>query len=369
MECTNPLLIQVLPQLKPTRCGVSDQAVLLAAELKAVFGIDTAFVVLNSEERADLPYPEIHCKPAQLLESCLAHSGDRAASLLVHVSGYGYSPDGAPTALAEALAAVKADGRFGIAAYFHELFATGAPWRSAFWYERRQKNAVRNIARLCDLLATNTSRHARWLEPEIANPSAASIRILPVLSAAREAASPAPMAEREPSMVVFGLPPSRKRAYSDLVAHSEILTGLGIERIFDIGMEADIPDKVSGIPISRKGRLDEAELATVLSRARYGFVYHAADSLAKSSIFASYCAQGTVPLIATPFTGEVDGLRDGIHLLSTRTAKTAQVSKLDRYSNAAWQWYSTHGIHVHAETYAAWLKQPELKRERVEATI
>ena len=200
MERTVPLLIQVLPQLKPTRCGVSDQAALLAAELKAVFGIDTAFVVLNSEERADLPYPEIHCKPAQLLESCLAHSGDGAASLLVHVSGYGYSPDGAPAALAEALAAVKADGRFSIAAYFHELFATGAPWKSAFWYTRRQQGTVRRIAGLCDRVVTNTEYHAQWLENNTVRPSGISVQRLPVFSTVGEASVPNPANRREPAM-------------------------------------------------------------------------------------------------------------------------------------------------------------------------
>jgi hypothetical protein len=365
----NPLLIQVLPQLKPTRCGVSDHAVLLARELKSAFGVDTAFVVLNSEERSDLPYPSIHCKPARLLESCLAHCAGVMASLLVHVSGYGYSPDGAPTALAEALAAVKADGRFGIAAYFHELFATEAPWRSAFWYQSRQKNAVRSIARLCELLATNSGRHAQWLKRETANSSMASIRILPVLSTAGETTSPTPSAQREASMAVFGLPSSRKRSYSALAAHSEILVSLGIEKILDIGMETDVPRQLTGIPVRRLGRLDEPELADVLSRTRYGFVYHAADCLAKSSIFATYCAQGAVPVIATPFTGEVDGLRDGVHLLSHRTAKMARIGALDQYTTAARQWYSAHGIRVHAATYARWLGQPELKRERVTVTI
>jgi hypothetical protein len=369
MERTVPLLIQVLAQLKPTRCGVSDQAVLLAGELKAAFGVDTAFVVLNSEERSDLLCPSIYCKPAQLLESCLAHSADRPASLLVHVSGYGYSPDGAPTALAEALAQVKADGRFGIAAYFHELVATGPPWKSAFWYARRQKNAVRNIARLCELLATNTSRHARWLEREIANPSAASIQVLPVLSAAGEAKSPVPIAQREASMAVFGLPVSRKRSYRDLAEHPEILAGLGIEKIIDVGTDSNVPAQVNGIPVSRKGRLDEVELAAVLSRSRCGFLSYPPDYLAKSSIFAAYCAQGTVSVIPRSFTGEIDGLSDGVHLLSAHTAKSVQVSELDRCSTAAWHWYSAHGIHVHAATYAGWLKQPDLQRDRVEAAI
>jgi hypothetical protein len=364
-----PLLIQILPQLKPGRCGVSDHAILLARELKSAFGIDTAFVVLNSEERADLPYPMIHCRPAQLLEACLACSAGRVASLLVHVSGYGYSPDGAPIALAEALDQVKADGRFGIAAYFHELFATGAPWKAAFWHTRRQQQAVRRIVGLCDLVVTNTGRYARWLEAHTIRQSGVPVQMIPVFSTVGEASAPSPVNRREASMAIFGLPASRKRSYSDLAAHTEILTGLGIEKILDIGMESDVPAQLNGIPISCKGRLDETQLAEELSHARCGFLSYPADYLTKSSIFAAYCAQGTVPVIARSFTGEADGLRDGVHLLSTRMAKTVQVSELDRYSTAAWQWYSMHGVGVHAATYARWLKQPELQHESVEAAI
>jgi hypothetical protein len=367
MAHTTPLLIQVVAQLKPGRCGVSDQAVLLAEELRVAFEIETAFVVLNSDEKCSLPFPVIHCAQSQLLDSCLAPSGTLPAALLVHVSGYGFSPDGAPALLAEALARVKADGRFSIAAYFHELFAKGMPWQSAFWHSTRQQKAVRRIAELCDLVVTNTSYHANWLERETTRRSSAPIQLMPVFSAAGEAPSPAPVSGRDPTMVVFGLPASRQRAYSHLASEATILSELGVKTIVDIGAESAVPSEVNGIPVRCRGALAISELASELSRAKFGFLPHAAAYLAKSSIFAAYCAHGTIPVIATPFDGEVDGLKDGVHLISPKTVSTVKATGLDRCSQAAWQWYSQHRVHAHAATYARWLDQPAVLREQNQA--
>jgi len=357
MDDTGPLLIQVLPQLKPARCGVSDQAVLLARELNRGFGIRTAFVVLNSDVRSDVPYPVIHCAPTQLLESILKLSGGQACSILVHVSGYGYSSNGAPMLLAEALEKMKVDGRLRIAGYFHELFAGGPPWKSAFWYSHRQKAAVRKIAKTCELVVTNTGVHAKWLKRETLGGPAHSVELLPVFSAAGEWPVPAFPPQRAPVMAVFGLPATRKRSYEELSAFPGVLQDLGVEEFLDIGAGSEVPMELHGIAVRQRGAVDVVQLAKELSLVRYGFLPYDPLYLPKSSIFATYCAQGTVPVIAKPFDGEVDGLRDGVQVLSPATARQAIRAGLDRCSHEARKWYVGHSVHAHAETYARWLNQ------------
>ena len=254
------------------RCGVSDQAVLLAAELQGAFGIDSAFVVLNSDERNDVPWPVIHCAPAQLLESCLKLSGEQPGTILVHVSGYGYSADGAPNLLADALAKVKDDGRFRVVAYFHEIAASGPPWTSAFWYASRQKSAIRKIAETSELLATNIGVHAKWLERETHGRQAHSVKLLPVFSAAGEMRVPTPCSQRAPAMAIFGLPATRKRSYRQLSSLPNVLQDLGVEEILDIGASSDAPMEVNGLPVRSRGQVNEKELAQELSRVRYGFL-------------------------------------------------------------------------------------------------
>lgn len=278
----NRRLIQVVPRLQPTRCGVSDHALALASELRTSYGIDSAFVVLNSDERCDLPYSITHCAPHQLLSACVAFSEGQPAAILVHLSGYGYSADGAPTLLAEALESVRADGRFRVAVFFHELFATGVPWKSAFWYSQRQKRAVRRIAETCDLLVTNSRSYSDWLDRETARQSASRIQCMPVFSHVGEAEQRIPVADRDPVMAVFGLAGTRQNAYRELSTLGIMLHQLGIQEILDIGPEFEAPGELHGIPVRPMGVLAATEIARQFSRSTFGFLSYPHMPLAKS---------------------------------------------------------------------------------------
>jgi hypothetical protein len=365
MNAANRLLIQVVPQLKPAECGVSDHAILLAQELEAEFGIGSAFAVLNSTKSCDTPFPAVYCKPTQLVEVCASLCKGKPGAVLVHYSGYGYSADGAPSSLAEALGSVRGSERFRIGVYFHELSADGMPWTSAFWYKRCQRQVAGRIARECDLIATNLSRHADLLEREIPQDDAHLIHRLPVFSNVGESAEIAPMPARRQTMAVFGLRGTRQNSYKRLSALEGMLRSLGIEEILDIGSECNAPTKLTGIPVRRMGVLPAAELGNLLAQTSYGFVPHPSFCLAKSGIFAGLCAHGAVPVLAKSFPLEVDGLKDGIHLVSPQTAKAALAGGLDCCSNAAWSWYSAHKLSVHAATYSQSLVQrpPEAEAE------
>jgi len=353
----NRVLIHVVPQLKPMRCGVSDHAISLARELKTSFGIDGAFVVLNSDEKCNLSFPVVHCAPSELLENCVTLSSGRAAAILVHLSGYGYAADGAPTQLAKALRNVRASGRFHTAVYFHELIAGGMPWKSGFWHSRRQKREVCRIAEGCDLLVTSIGYFGDWLERETTRQTSAPIELLSVFSSSGESLASTPIAERAPAIAVFGLAASRRRAYKELSSLAGLLDSLGVKEILDIGPEFDAPATLNGVPVRRRGTLELDELASQLARTMFGFVTYNSPYLARSSVFAGYCGHGTIPVITKSFPGAVDGLEDGLHVLSPRTAKTVVAGDLQHCSNAAWSWYQGHRLHVHAATYARWMEQ------------
>src|SRR5260370_39338613 len=217
-SATRPLLSQVVPRLIPGRCGVSDQAVFLAHELNESFATDSAFVVLNSNQRSDLPYPVVHCLPSQLLETCLKLSEGRPGAMLIHMSGYGYSADGAPTLLAESLETVRGSGQFRIAVFFHETFASGPPWKSAFWHSHRQQKALRKIIAQSGLNAASIGYNLAWLGRASRRHGVFPAKLVPVFSAAGETDAPLPFEERRPVMLVFGLAGTRRRAYQKLRA-------------------------------------------------------------------------------------------------------------------------------------------------------
>ena len=293
MAGTNRLLIQVVARMKPQRDGVSDPALLLAAELKAVYGIDTAFVVLNSNESGSVPFPVVCCAPSQLLESCSKLAENGRGAVLVHLVGYGYSShDGAPVLLARSLADLRESGRFHIAVYFYELFVSRKPWESgrSCLYAGRQRRAVRAIVRQCHLLLTNIREQAKWLEHE--NRTASPVRLIPVISTIGEVLEPTPIAEREPAMVVFGLPGTRRIAYRQISSLERTLKALGIREIFDAGMACGAPLEIAGIPLRHLGELPAEEVLALLSRVAFGYAATPPFCLGKSSVFAGYCAQG-----------------------------------------------------------------------------
>ena len=355
MSARTPLLLQVVSRLTPGRCGVSDQAVLLAGELRRVFGIETAYLVLNSSEPSGVLDPVSYCLPAQLLANALQLTGGRPGAILVHMSGYGYAPDGAPARVAEALAEVRASGKFDLAAYFHELYASGMPWRSAFWDARKQQRVMRQVASQCGLIVTSIGRHVAWLERQARTLALPPVQWLPVFSAAGEATNRRPVPQRDPALVVFGLAGTRRQAYRQLRTRMQMLDALGVEEILDVGSPCEIPERIGRIAVKPMGRLATEELGPLFAQSAFGYVPHPHYCLGKSSIFASYTAQGTIPVTAQPFTGEFDGLRDGVHLVSSRTAPEVRDSGLDACSQAAWNWYNAHRLRVHAELYARWM--------------
>jgi hypothetical protein len=359
MNSADRMLIQVVPRLLPARCGVSDHAILLATELKSRFGIDTAFVVLNSEERCSLPFRVVHCAPEQLAETCRSLNGKRPGAILIHLSGYGYAADGAPLRLASALERLRADGGFRIGVFFHELSASGMPWTSAFWHARRQKRALRRIAATCELAVTNIRVHVDWLERETVRASASPVVYLPVFSLVGEAQQPVPLAQRDPVMVVFGLGVTRQKAFKELLALGSTLEQIGVRQILDIGPEFEAPGEVAGIPVRRMGALPAEEIAGHFERSTFGFLSYTPYCLAKSGVFAGYCAHGLVPVNAQHFQGEIDGLKEGENLFSPQTIGAMEPAGLERCSMAAWRWYLGHALSNHAAAYARWIDAME----------
>lgn len=160
-------------------------------------------------------------------------------------------------------------------------------------------------------------------------------------------------------MAVFGLPGTRQMAYRKLATRTGMLHDLGVKEILDIGPEFDAPAELNGIPVRHTGALAAPDLANLLSHSTFGFAPYDPPTLAKSSAFAGYCAHGTIPVLASTFPGEIDGLKDGVNVMSPQTAKVAQEVGLERCSIAAWRWYQGHGLAVHAATYARWLGRLE----------
>src|SRR5262249_55336746 len=134
-------MIQVVPRRAAEPNGVADYALALARALRA--NRDAESVFLSGTPAADaMPVEDdwaTVCVPkreaprlADTLQSLSAETNARA--VVLHFSGYGYQKRGVPAWLVQGLQIwSRRAGRVPLLTIFHELYATGRPWQSAFW--------------------------------------------------------------------------------------------------------------------------------------------------------------------------------------------------------------------------------------------
>ena len=357
------MLIQVVPALPPTTSGVGDYALALARVLRQDFALDTEFVVGNAEWQGpdrveDFRVWKLPARSGGDLEAMLESIRIRTGSsrVLLHLSIYGYAARGCPFWLVEGLRRWKAkqpDSK--LVTMFHELYAFGPPWGSAFWVSRLQRTICSRIARLSDTAVTNAYHHRETLERF--DPSKRDrIPALAITSNVGEPSLSIGLGKRLKSMVIMGQKPLRKRSYERKKnALLEACQRLGITEIHDVGAVFDeIPDRVGEIPVTRHGFMGANDLSLLLSNSVAGFMdYPGRGYLAKSGVFAAYCAHGVIPVTPGDEGSEADGIGCGVHYYSVEgNQESADLAKMQSIADAAWNWYQGHSLRCHARVFA-----------------
>ena len=303
-ETLAPTLVQVVPAGPG---GVRDHAAVLQATW-AQCGRPSHVIELSQQAAA--------AEPLSMKLQRLQARPEQPLSLLLHFSGYGYHPRGLCGWLLPQLQAARESlgPQLRVVVLFHELFASGPPWRSAFWLAGRQAGIARRLAQAADAVLTNTDHHAAWLRRRL--PADTLLHVQPVFSNIGEPACvPAPQ-ERRPELIVFGSASTRSRALARLPRHANDLRALGIERVIEVGPPGATPVMPAGMAHHHAGRLPQVELGALLQTVRYGLIDYPSVHLGKSGVFAAYAAQGCVVLNTASPGPDADGLRAGLHYLS-----------------------------------------------------
>jgi hypothetical protein len=334
-------IVQIVPELPPAIGGVAGYAAALAGALEPA-GLVTRFLA-----------PGTLARDGRRLERELA--GEE--TVLLHYANYGYARRGCPAGLVAGLerwrAARTGRGARGgrrLVTVFHEVYASGPPWRSSFWLNPWQRRLAARLAALSDRVLTPLGLYAGLLgrlAPGV------RVAVLPVFSTIGEPAEMPEAGGRPPALAVFGGAGARGRAYGEWrPSLAAACRELGIEEILDVGPDAGAPGSLDGLPVRRLGVLPEAEAGAALLAARAGFLAYPPRFLAKSTIFAAYCAHGLLPVCAwkrqegggeaPPFWRPGDG---GEPRAVAPTAEMAEVTA------AALVWYREHSLALQVETY------------------
>jgi hypothetical protein len=333
-------VLQIVPHLPPPFEGVGTHAAALAGALAARFGIETRFVIGDPRWNRGTGNGA-RPVPARTASALAAELGGET-TVLLHYVNYGYQSRGCPAWLVEGLVRWRHGAqRRRLVTLFHEVWASGPPWRSSFWLQPLQRRLAGEVMRVSAAAVTSLERYGeaiRSLE------DSAEVRVMPVFSTVGEPAA-IPLEKRARRIVVFGGAGVRRRAYGRFLADlAEAARVVAAEEIWDVGPAIDLPSFAGKVPIRSLGVLPANEVSDLLLDSIGGFLAYPPDFLPKSTIFAAYCAHGMLPICAWdrhPMSGP---LHAGRHYWRDS-------GDLQAIASAAHDWYGGHRLSCQAEIF------------------
>ncbi|MCX5706526.1 MAG: glycosyltransferase family 1 protein [Candidatus Omnitrophica bacterium] len=352
-------LIQIVPQMPPIICGVGDYAVNLAKQLRDSFGIDSRFVVCNPDWRlgkveTDYIFTVLTKRSWRKLLAVLTDYSKENAIVILHYVGYGYAKRGCPIWLLKGILYWRnkfPNIRLGIV--FHEVYACDYPWRSSFWLSPLSKHIAAGLFSISDFCFTTTQTYADKLHKLDSNKQD-RINVLPVFSNVKEPASSSLLSKRKQHLVIFGKDSNRSLVYNNCLDILKIICiQLKIEEIHDIGapINRNFP-KIEGVPIIEHGPLSSKAIGEFLSGVLAGVLtISPGSSLAKSSVFASYCAHRVIPIVVTLNQSVKDGLFPGKHYWLPSEDGSFSLEEGQLQADNAYDWYQNHCLSAHARAF------------------
>ena len=363
MKNQNQKILQIVPRLPPETDGVGDYAFNLAQQLRQDYSIQTHFIVCDrtwsGEKTIDgFPISHLSNSTAESLSSLLLEK--QVHTVLLHYVGYGYAKRGCPAWLVDGLETWRtASSQRKLVTMFHEISASGPIWTSAFWLSQIQKKIATRLVQLSDRILTSKQLYAEILT-NLGRGKHSEIEAIPVFSNIGEPQQIPPLSKRQPWLVVFGGQNNRKRVYTESYSKiSSVCRLLGIKKIIDIGTPTELSlSDLDGIPVQEMGKLPVDQIQEIFLNCYAGFLNYNPDFLAKSTIFAAYCAYGMLPISAWSGDSLIDGIESGRHYLVPDTSiknKEKIIEVFQAIADNAHAWYQAHRLPIQSKIFARYL--------------
>ncbi|MDT5062887.1 MAG: hypothetical protein QOH63_3346 [Acidobacteriota bacterium] len=361
-------IISIIPRLPPATDGLGDYGLNLACQLRNDFGVESHFIVSDTNwigegEVKGFSISKLASRSAVALLSNLTNS-EPLCTVLLHYVGYGYARRGAPVWLVDGLEKWRTGNEEArLLTMFHEVYASGPLWTSAFWLSSLQKHLAARLSRLSDACLTSRQGYAEILNALSRNKHN-SIATLPVFSNIGEPEQTPPLLkDRRRRLVVFGGRSNRLRVYENsLAALEKVCRALAIEEIFDVGPPTGlVVSQINSVPVIEMGERPAAEISDLLSDAVAGFFDYNTAYLAKSTIFAAYSAHRLIPISAScDAAAQVDGLEARKHYWAANSHdKTLSLADGQEIADNAYAWYQAHKLSEHVKTFAGEIRRTQ----------
>jgi hypothetical protein len=169
-------VLQIVPHLPGTFDGVGDYALNLAKALTRHHGITTTFLVAA---KTSVQSCEGYAVLSGLSADRVTQMAREHEHVLLHYVNYGYQARGVPFSLRTFIQRLRRQVRGRWVTTFHELYASGPPWKSEFWLRPFQVKIARNVIDLSDACVVSNEvieREIRDHDPR------KQVRLVPVIS-------------------------------------------------------------------------------------------------------------------------------------------------------------------------------------------
>ena len=341
------LVLQIIPRISDQPDGVTDYALNLAKALLTNYDLRTVFATAERSQVSQKDGFEIAALTnAQTLP---------ARPLILHYVNYGYQKRGLPFSLVTALRQVRQRCSGRVLVIFHELFASGPPWKSEFWLEPLQKKIARDVAQLADGRLVSSESMREMLRHIAPGPDAI--------------VHPIPSAFGEPVIDVGQLRGRDNRRWlicgGTQVIERSLRSFLGIINAIPSAVAPKELRVVGGTENPEVRRMlltgpdvrseyhpavSAEEASQILSTCAFGWLEYFTnrkakpDLLLKSSSFANMCANAVVcvmPQASGPISLAGDAL-PGPFTIAHDEVKMPSASDRHAVGHAIYEWYHRH---------------------------
>jgi len=356
-----------VPRLPPAICGVGDYACLLARQLRQAHDIHTRFLVCDPSWKGtgDGTIDGFHVDQIreQTVRDLLGYLSSEAlpVTVLLHYVGYSYQKRGCPVWLVEGLKRWRREqSHRRLVTMFHELYASGPIWSSAFWTRCLQRKLTTVVAGFSDCCLTNRMRSADELK-RLTSRNAGFVGIFPVFSNFGELIDPLPLPQRPPQAIFFGgIGRSGGTRTQALASIQRACQYLGVAQLISVGCVVE-SSELAPVTVKNHSILEMAEASRLLSASRVGFLDYYDGYLGKSGIFAAYASHGVAPVLLTPNSSGSDGLLAGRDFLVAGLLNCGvSPHQQQEIAAAAFGWYGSHNLARTAEGFANRMLGPAL---------
>jgi len=361
-------ILQIVPRLPGTRDGVGDYALNLARALLTRHRLSTVFAVAEQTAvtvKDGFPIAELSLDSVESLAQRYRH-------VILHYVNYGYQPRGIPFQLRDFSQQLRShlSGRW--ITVFHELYAFGPPWRSAFWLRPFQVKIARNLIDLSDTCFVSNDVIANEIRAYDSNKA---VRILPVMSNFGEPELNK-FGERSPGRwAICGGTALILRSLRSFQTAQRMIPEIYRPQQLDViggsddarirNLLRDICQSSPGLSCRYHPEIAVGRASEILRDCAFGWINYFgrgrvwSGMIFKSTAFAACCAHGVVPILQheEDIIAVNEDALPGPFFITRQKARLPDPQRMPETRENVYRWYhrhasSTQAAHAYAEALA-----------------